>query len=842
VRLTLDAAGVITSAGGDVQGLLGYSPTELVGKPAVLIRPDPSRLVVRRKDGTTFPLDITLAPVDGGAGFIVFLRDQTGRMAIEERSYLFRSLFEAAPDAVVVVDEAGVIQIANRQVETLFGYAPGELVGQQVDVLVPERIRSLHPFHRAKYVHEPRTRPMGVGLELSARRKDGTEFPVDISLSAIETPDGLLVSAAVRDITERKRAEARQRLYQALLEAAPDAIVVVDAAGRIRLVNSQVEKLFGYTRSELIGQPVEMLVPERVRRQHPMHRAAYVHDPRTRPMGAGLELSARRKDGTEFPVDISLSAIETDEGLLVSAALRDVTDLRRVEERNRLAAIVDNSVDAIIGKTLDGTITSWNPAAEKLYGWTAAEAIGRDIGIIYPPDRMHERASVLDRLRKGERIPSFQTVRVRRDRSRLDQLVSISPVRDQQGRIVGAAAISTDVTEQVVAASQRERLERELQQAQRLESVGQLAGGIAHDFNNLIAVIINYATFAADELQDRPSIRDDVEEIRRAAERAAALTRQLLIFSRREVTHPERLDLNSVVGDMRKLLQRTIGEHIDLVTHTADDLWEVVADRGQIEQVVMNLAVNARDAMAQGGRLVIETENVELDEDFAAGYVNLKPGRYVRLSVADSGHGMTKEVADHAFEPFFTTKPKGQGTGLGLATVHGIVSHSGGHVTIYSEPERGTTLRIHLPAAEGAKAAAAAKAGLAGAAGSGETVLLVEDETAVRSAARRILAQAGYQVIEAASPMSALALGEDAARRIDLVLSDVVMPEMSGLEMAARLREKRPGLRVLYMSGYPQDVIAHQGLVVGDVPLLEKPFTRDRLLRGVRETLSGGGS
>ncbi len=839
VVLLLDEDGMITRASGNVEKLLGYVPPELIGRHAAVIRPNGDDTLLRRKDGTTpFP-DISLGPVTNGHAkvFSVTLRDLRAHERDKERQRILESLLEAAPDAIVVVDDAGLIRLANRQVEVLFGYAPGELLGRSVDILVPKRAREHHPFRRTKYLSEAKTRPLGVGRKLSATRKDGSEFPAEITLSAIDTSDGMLVSAAIRDVTDRVRTEERNRLFESLLEAAPDAFVVVDTQGRIRLVNGQVEKLFGYTRAELIGEQVEILVPESMRAWHPQHRSGYMGDPQTRPMGAGLQLAARCKDGTEFPVDISLSAIETEEGLLVSAGIRDVTDLRKAEARSRLAAIVDSSVDAIIGETLDGTITSWNPAAERLYGWSAAEAIGKDIAIIYPPNKLDERAAILAKLRNGERTAGLETVRMRRDGTLMDFVVSVSPVRNEDGTIVGVASTSRDITDYVAAERQHERLERELQQAQRLESVGQLAGGVAHDFNNLIAVIMNYAELVADELGDRPALRADVEEIRRAAERAATLTRQLLIFSRREVAHPELLDINSVVGEMRRLLERTIGENIELVTTPAAHLWPVLADRGQIEQVLMNLAVNARDAMPQGGKLVIETQNADLDEDFVSTHVDLATGPYVRISVADTGHGMTAEVADRAFEPFFTTKPKGKGTGLGLATVYGIVSEARGKVALYSESGRGTTVTVLLPAGETAAMVAEPSQTTGEAAGSGEGVLLVEDEGAVRAAARRILSKNGYRVFESASPADAIALCADQSRKIDLILTDVVMPEMSGMDLVARAHESRPNVPVLYMSGYPQDVIAHQGLVSGDMHLLEKPFTRNALLRAVREAL-----
>jgi PAS domain S-box-containing protein len=839
VVLLLDGKGVITRASGSVEKLLGYAPEELVGQHATVIRLDVDKMVIRRKDGTTFPPDISLTPAadPDTKALTVTLRDLRSLKREAERRRIYESLLEVASDAIVVVDNEGLIRLANRQVEALFGYAPGELLGTSADLLLAERAREQHPFRRTELLGEARMQPITAGPNLSATRKDGTEFPVDINLSAIDTSEGMLLEAAIRDVTEHVRAEERNRLFESLLEAAPDAFVVVDSQGRIRLVNRQVEKLFGYERSELVGQQVEILVPDSVKALHPQHRSGYMGDPRSRLMGAGLQLSARCKDGTEFPVDISLSAIETAEGLLVSAAIRDVTELRKAEARSRLAAIVDSSDDAIIGATLDGTITSWNPAAERLYGWPAAEAIGKDVGMIYPPNANGERAEMLAKLHKGERIEAFETVRMGRDRTLMDQVVSMSLLRDQAGAIVGVASTGRDITDYIAAARQRERLERELQQAQRLESVGQLAGGVAHDFNNLIAVIMNYAEFVADELADRPALREDVEEIRRAAERAATLTRQLLIFSRREVARPEILDVNSVVGEMRKLLERTIGENIALVTPNAADLWPVFADRGQIEQVVMNLAVNARDAMPQGGKLVLQTQNAELDDEFVATHVDLTAGRYVRLTVADTGQGMTADIADRAFEPFFTTKPKGKGTGLGLATVYGIVSEARGKVGLYSEPGRGTTVSVLLPAAETAATTTEPSQPAGEVAGHGEGILLVEDEGAVRAAARRILTRDGYRVFETASPIDAIALCGDPARVIDLVLTDVVMPEMSGMELVSRLHLARPDLPVLYMSGYPQDVIAHQGLVTGDMLLLEKPFTRKALLGAVHEAL-----
>jgi two-component system, cell cycle sensor histidine kinase and response regulator CckA len=760
-----------------------------------------------------------------------------------------------------------------------------------------------------------------------------------------------------------------------LLEAAPDAIVGVDAGGRIALVNAQAERLFGYPREELIGQPVEILVPEHAQAIHPAHRGRYLADLRPRPLGAGMELAGRRRDGSAFPAEISLSAVDTDEGVLIAAAIRDVTDRKRATDaQNLLVSIVQSSHDAIISKTLDGVITSWNPGAERLYGHTAEEVVGCSAEVLLPPEQYADEQEMLRRVARGERIDQYQGQRVHKDGSRLTVSLSASPIVDATGAVVGVAAVSRDITErtrmerkfgalldaapdaiiqidasgrialvnaqaerlfgyrreemvgQLVemlvphgarrahpghrdrylaeprprpmgAGSQlaarrkdgtefpaeislsavdtdegtlvsvairdvtdrleaqaererlksqadRERLERRLHQSQRLESLGQLAGGVAHDFNNLLAVILNYASFVSEEIADAAAregaerwqaARADMGQVQRAAERATRLTHQLLAFGRREVVRPEVLDLNTVVTEVEQLLRRTLGEHVELVTERAPGLWRITVDPGQIEQVLVNLAVNARDAMPGGGTLMISTGNLVVDEAYASSSGE-PPGRYVRLRISDTGSGMSKDVVDRAFEPFFTTKPKGEGTGLGLATVYGIIAQAEGHVHIYSEVGHGTTFTMTFPATDAELTEADDRGPQVQRSRGGETVLVVEDEDAMREVTRRILARNGYQVVTAATGADALQLidgGED----VDLLLTDVVMPQMLGTEVAERIRAVRPGIRVLYMSGYAQPVLASQGTLAPGLTLVEKPFSEPILLDKVREVL-----
>ena len=520
-------------------------------------------------------------------------------------------------------------------------------------------------------------------------------------------------------------------LLVGLLEAAPDAVVCVDAGGRIVLVNAQTERLFGYRREELTGQPVEILVPNAIKAAHPEHRAKYVADPRPRQMGAGIELAGRRRDGSTFPAEISLSAIDTGEGILVSAAVRDVS------ERLELQA-------------------------------------------------------------ERERLKS-QT--------------------------------------------ERDRLERQLQQSQRLESLGQLAGGVAHDFNNLLAVISNYAAFVAEEVARRTppdewqSVRQDIQQIERAAERAAGLTHQLLAFARRDVVQPRVLNLNDVIEGVEQLLLRTLGEHVELSARLSAGLRPVVADPGQIEQVLVNLAVNARDAMPAGGKLMVATASTNIDADHAASRVGLAAGRYVSLKVSDTGTGMPQDVIDRAFEPFFTTKAKGEGTGLGLATVYGIITQLGGYVQIYSEAGLGTTFTILLPetsqAAEEPSPAPQATPG-----GGGKTVLVVEDEAAMREVTCRILARNGYQVITAVNGLNAVEVAAGHPGDIDVLVTDVVMPQMLGKEAAEQIRALYPAIKVLFMSGYTQGILDTQGVLEAGVNLIEKPFTESSLLAKLNEIMS----
>ena len=635
------------------------------------------------------------------------LSNVEAKASLERSERELSAIFDGARDALVVVDADLHCVRVNAAATELLGRTARSLIGMTAaEIVAPE---SLHELVAGWAAALPSG---GGGGIVTILRPDGERRTTEYSTAMDVVPGFHLVS--LRDVTERLAMEtmlrqtmgeitAVERRYAELIETLPDGIVAVNADGTIALVNAQTEKMFGYLRGEIVGRPLELLIPERYRAAHELHRAGF-SGARSRPMGIGLDLHGRRKDGTEFPVEVSLSSVKTDQGVLVTSVVTDITE--------------------------------------------------------------------------------------------------------------------------------RTQLERQLQQAQKLEAVGRLAGGIAHDFNNVLQVIAGYAA----SLQASPSpsdLEEGLSEIATAADRAASLTRQLLAFSRRQIVRPLVLDLNDVVRDMERMLCRMIGEDVAMSIELDPAAGSIRADRAQIEQILANLAVNARDAMPNGGRLKLSTERIELDAD--AVKLGLQTGTYIRLSVADTGSGMDEATAANAFEPFFTTKEDGRGTGLGLAMVHGIVAQSGGAARIESELGAGTTISIFLPVVEAATTSAPHDS-LAPAAGGTERVLLVEDEPVVRRLIRSFLAQAGYRVTGVETGLAALEAARASDTSFDLVVTDFVLPGMSGTDLASRLREFGCPAPVLYMSGYvPGDL--EDAMRSHASGFLQKPFTSEQLLRAVRNLL-----
>jgi len=747
--------------------------------------------------------------------------------ALRESEERFRLLSEAAFEGIGVI-ELGRIVDCNERFATMHGYAPGEMIGKAVlDIVAPE--------HRAVVSERLRT-GAGDRHELLALRKDGSVFAVEVQGRALAYRGRVLKLVAVRDITERRRTEqalrkSEEKFSKAFLAAPAGISVSALEDGRLLEVNQEFSRLFGYTREEALGRTsfelgVWLDPGDRGRILRLLAAEGEVKD---------LELRLRAKDGRIVTLRYSAQAIELEGQSLLLSAFVDITQRKQAEaalerSQEQYRALVEGVRDVIFAVSPDGMIEALNPAFEEITGWPRGEWLGRPfVGLLHPED-VPAAIELLQRVLRDEPRPTAQLrVRARSGGHRVGEFHTTVQRRD--GVIVGILGIVRDITDRLA-------LEERFRQAQKMEAVGQLAGGVAHDFNNLLTVIRSYSDLMLDGLPAEDERRADIEEIREAARRATVLTGQLLAFSRRQVLQPTIVSLNTVVTGAERLLRRLIGEDVTLVTRLDPTLAAVKADPGQLEQVIMNLAVNARHAMPEGGTLTVETANVAVGTVTPADLATvMPPAAYVLLRVTDTGIGMDAETMAHLFEPFFTTKELGKGTGLGLATVYGVVKQSGGYIAVESEPGRGAAFSIYLPRvrepAEAGDAALARSGSLEGR----ETILLVEDEGAVRTVASQSLRRLGYTVLEAADGDAAVSVARGHAAPIAILVTDVVMPGMDGVTLADRLRAGHPELQVLFMSGYAHDVVLQHDALEPVRHFLQKPFTPEMLARKVRDVL-----
>jgi two-component system cell cycle sensor histidine kinase/response regulator CckA len=741
-------------------------------------------------------------------------------------------------DAVVTTDVKGRVTFLNPEAERLTGWTQEAGVGRPIELvfqIVDEETRQPISDPSMRVLRTRATEPLSNHTILLGRH--AVETPIEYKVSPITQSDSGIEGAVLvfRDCSRRKHVEAalRERVlleerYRQIVNTAQEGIWTVDTDHKTTFVNPKMAAMLGYPVEEMIG--VELFAFMNTEEKRIAVSSLQRH---ASTGGEELECTFRRKDGSPAWTVVNWTPIidGTSRHAGVLAMVSDVSARKRKDEQARLqSAALNAAADAMLITDRAGTISWINPAFTDLTGYTVEEAIGKNPRALqksgaHDPDFYRD---MWNTILSGHVWRGEMTNR-RKDGSVYPEHQSITPVKNLGGEISHFIAIKRDLTE-----------ERELQsqflQAQKMEIVGRLAGGVAHDFNNLLTVINGTAEFGVMALKDNDPLRSDFQEIQQAGARAASLTRQLLAFSRRQIMQLGVLNLNPVVADMKGMLQRLIGEDIDLVVVPANDTGNVRADAGQIEQVVLNLAVNARDAMPQGGRVTIETRNVELDGAYAALHPSVKPGPYVMLAVTDTGTGMDAATRARIFEPFFTTKGPGKGTGLGLATVYGIVNQSGGSVRVYSELGRGTTFKVYLPRVDEAASSTHSTEARPLARGT-ETVLIVEDEEALRHLAARILESAGYKVLTARTGAAALQLMKGQNGSVQVVFTDVVMPEMGGCELAARLAEAHPGVKVLFSSGYTDDAVLRHGVIDNAAHFIGKPYTRVTLTRAIRDLL-----
>jgi two-component system cell cycle sensor histidine kinase/response regulator CckA len=616
------------------------------------------------------------------------------------------------------------------------------------------------------------------------------------------------------------------------MEGSPDAIFVKDLQGRYVMVNSAGARYLGRTADEVIGKDdVELFGPV-VGSEIGERDRIVLQSGETGTFEQVFNLSGVTRTflTTKGPFrDASGRAI----GVL--GVSRDFTDRKQAEEevrrsQQKLSIHFEHTPLAVVEWDMEFRVAAWNPSAERIFGYSREEAIGQHASFIVPSQFREHVAKVwqeLVRQRAGVRSTNDNITKEGRT---ISCEWYNTPLVDESGQMLGAASLAQDVTERVA-------LEERLRQSQKMEAVGRLAGGVAHDFNNLLTVILGYSQILADGVPSGSRLSESTAQIKSAADRAAGITRQLLAFSRKAVLSPRVINLNDIMLNLDSLLRRLIGEDIEVMTVPSNDLGSVKADPGQIEQVIMNLALNARDAMPRGGKLTLETANVLLEESYARRHQPAEPGRYVMLAVSDTGHGMSPETQGRIFEPFYTTKEVGKGTGLGLSMVYGIVKQSGGYIWVYSEPDQGTTFKIYLPRVDEPADAAGADNRPKSVQRGTETILLVEDDPQLRQLSSSVLTHCGYKVLVAGGPEEGFELFKANQRDIRLLVTDVVMPRMNGRQLAEQIALISPNIRVLYISGYTSNAIVHYGVLDPGLWFLPKPFSLSALVAKVREVL-----
>jgi len=791
----------------------------------------------------TWATTTKLPMIDSGGkiiGIMGISRDITERKQTEEalarERNLLRMMFDVLPDYIYLKDEQSRFVVCNWRTDNDTKQSAEELIGKtDADFHPPE----LAAQFRADELKVLAGTPL-IDKEETITRLNGRKQVILTTKLPFRDSNGKIIGVLGygRDITERKEAEeklaAEQHLLNSLLTTTPDRIYFKDRQSRFIKVNE------AFTRMQEVSDPRTLLGKTDFDIFGGRHaRQAYEDEQRIMATGEPMVSKEEQEDWPDGHVTWASSTklpLRDNSGKIIGIVgiSRDITERKHAEESHaRLAKAVEQAAETILITDTDGTIVYGNPAFEKTSGYTCAEALGQNSRLLKSGKQDAEfYRRMWDVLVHGQTW-SGHFVNRRKDGTLYEEEATISPVRDAANNVVNYVAVKRDVTREV-------QLEAQLRQSQKMDAIGQLAGGVAHDFNNILGAMMMQAEMAAMVENTPEEVREGLHEIRAAAERAANLTRQLLLFSRRQIMQPRDLDLNEIITSLAKMLQRIIGEDVQLQLHLHSAPLIIHADAGMLDQVLVNLAVNARDAMPGGGQLLIETSEKIVDEHMAGQNPDAAPGRFACFSVSDTGHGIPPEVMPRIFEPFFTTKAPGKGTGLGLATVFGIVKQHQGWLKVYSEPGQGTHFQIFLPASTATDAELARAAARPKPRGGTETILLVEDESAVRSLTRVILERHGYKVLEAVNGVEALHVWREQREAVALLLTDLVMPAgMSGQQLARQIHVEKPDLKVVFTSGYSAEIAGRELQLRSGETFLQKPFASDQLLETIRRCLDG---
>jgi PAS domain S-box-containing protein len=757
-----------------------------------------------------------------------------------------RAMFDLAAVGIAQADpRTGRWLRVNQKMCAITGYDADELLGMRISELThpDDRQADSEAFQRVVRGEQPDYR-----LEKRYVRKDGTVAWVNVNMTVIRDADGqpTRTIATIEDIVERRQAAealiASEVRYRRLFEAARDGILILDAdTGIVLDVNPFLVELLGFTHEQFLGKRIWELGPFKdifANLDKFLQLQGYVRYD-DKPLQCA--------DGRRIAVEFVSNVYQVDHHKVIQCNVRDISARQRADDalrqsEQRYRAVERSAADAIITANGDGAIIGWNPAAQMMFGYTEAEACGQPITSMIPSQyrgRPQQGLEALDCGGKSHAVArTLELMGLRKDGNEFPLELSVATWEGADGRLF--SGIIRDITERRRAQEVHDKLQAQLLQAQKMEAVGSLAGGVAHDFNNMLTVVKGCAEMALEKLPPADPVRADVEEILGAADRSAALVRQLLAFARKQTIAPKVLDLNDTIAPMLTMLKQLIGEGVELVWKPGTDLWPVNMDPSQIGQILVNLVINARDAIARVGRVTVETAGARIDEAYCTLRPYFVPGIYVMLMVSDDGCGMDEKTQAQIFEPFFSTKPLGEGTGLGLATVYGIVKQNGGFINVYSEPGHGAMFAIYLPALESEApiVTAGPRESESAVASSGpKTVLLVEDDAALLALGRRMLERLGYTVLAAGGPIQAIELIKAFPGEIHLLMTDVVMPEMNGRELQRVLAALRPGLKCLFTSGYTSDVIADHGVLDEGIHFLQKPFSRKTLAEKVRDAI-----